>query len=537
MQPINTTVRIAVAAAIAAAGATPASALDISTYAGNAATNVNVYISGSTALDNNIISAAVQTAAGQTGVCQAGTIDRYVIGGPTNQLIYCTGNTASGVSGSPLAIFKESNVGSANGVQPLINVAKSLAAGTTFLDPSKVTDGACTTAVVAVSGDLGSYTNHTACTDFEVAQNPTGGFSDVEAAILRTASGGTISASDTSTYLTASPTLDQLWGVPVTKQLYYDLQAAEGLTSTCPASYTVYGAVVTGTTFTGVDSPSCAPSLSHSQVAGLYTGQIFADFNLGLSHTADEQIYLCRRDKGSGTEASFEAYFVNARCANTALTLQPENGTTVFANSSGGNMRNCLKAFQVGGIRQTDFYDTAFITTLGNQYAVGMLNMEITASNLSSASDAFRMIAVDGALPQIANVQNGYYPYFSTGNAYKITAGKTGAPTGNPLTAFNAIANLIGHPIWTKDNNVNYSALPWGVSGDLPPAALYAAAGKSPPTLPATHTTAAAVPTNSFYKGTASGISNCDYPAFDSTDLTGVPVQALAPSGTITENN
>ena len=159
MQPINTTVRIAVAAALAAAAATPASAIDISAYAGNAANNVNVYISGSTALDNNIISAAVQTAAGQTGVCAAGTVDRYVIGGPTNQLIYCTGNAASGVSGKPLAIFKESNVGSSNGVQPLINVAKGFGGRH---EPSsirsKVTDGACTTAVVAVSGDLGSYT-------------------------------------------------------------------------------------------------------------------------------------------------------------------------------------------------------------------------------------------------------------------------------------------------------------------------------------------------------------------------------------------
>ena len=190
----------------------------------------------------------------------------------------------------------------------------------------------------------------------------------------------------------------------------------------------------------------------------------------------------------------------------------------------------------MGGIRQTDYYDTNFITTIGNQYAVGMLNMEITASNLSGASDAFRMIEVDGALPQIANVQNGYYPYFSTGNAYKEKPGDTGAPTGNPLTAFNAIANLIGHPIWTKDNNVNYSALPWGVSGDLPPAALYAAS--FPPTLPAGHVAAAAVPTNSFYKGTAGGISNCDYPAFDSTDLTGVGIQAVAPDGSpITENN
>jgi hypothetical protein len=534
MSIVNTSIRYAVAVALAGTAASAANALSISTYAGNAATNVNVYISGSTALDSTLTNAAIQTAAGQVGMCVSGTTDIYLIG-TSQKLIYCTGSSASGVSGSPLAIFKESAVGSANGVQPLINVAKGLAAGTNFINPAVITDATCGTATTTnATGDFGTYVTHPSCaTTAIIAHNPTGGFADVEAAILQTAAGSTINATDTSTYLTASATLDQVWAIALTKNMYYALQTAEGLTSTCPASFTVYGTAVTGTSFLGKDSPSCAPSLSKQQVASLLTQQIATGTQLGITNTTDDTVYLCRRDYGSGTEASFEAYFVGERCSLTGLSVPGEDGFAVWAAGSGGGVRTCLQAFNAGGKTLTGYYGTYTLGTVGNQYAVGFINTEITAANLSGASDGFRLVAIDGVLPQIANVQNGTYPYFSTGNSYQIKAGQPGAPTGSSLTAFNAITGKIGHPIWTADSNTNYSKNPWGVAGDVSPAGLYASS--NPPTLPATHTSASTNPTNAFTKTAGGKINNCDQPVFDSL-LPAAPVETLL-LGTGTVNN
>ncbi|HEY4446280.1 MAG TPA: hypothetical protein VGN30_18505 [Steroidobacteraceae bacterium] len=535
MSILKDPIRYAVAVALAGTAASGANALSISTYAAHASTNVNVYVSGSTALDGTLTNAAIQTAAGQIGLCQSGTTDIYLIG-TSQKLIYCSATTASGVTaGTPLAIFKESVVGSANGVQPLIDVAKGGSAGTSFINPAVITDATCgTAATTAATGDFGTYVTHPSCASTAVvAGTPTGGFADVEAAILQTAAGSNVSAADAATYLTASPTLDQVWAIALTKNMYYALQTAEGLT--CPASYTVYGSVVTGTSFTGKDSPSCAPSLSKQQVGSLLTQQIATGTQLGIPNATDDVVYLCRRDFGSGTEASFEAYFVGERCSKTTLQVPAEDGFTVWANGSGGGIRTCLQAFNAGGKTLTGYYaTTSSIATVGNQYAVGFINTEITAANLSGASDGFRLVAIDGVLPQVANVQNGTYPYFSTGNSYQIKAGKPGAPSGSPLAAFNAITAKIGHPIWTADSNTNYSKNPWGVAGDVSPAGQYAST--NPPTLPASHTTAASNPTNGFTKTSSGAINNCDVPVFDAAHLSVAPVESVL-LGTGTVNN
>ena len=424
---MKNTVRLAVATALAGAAASAAHATVVTT--GNAGSFINVYISGSTALDNTLVNAAVQKASGQIGVCDSTQpIDIYYIGTTssyTNRVITCTGSSASGETGNLIAIYKESTVGSGNGVQPLINVAKGGSSGVSFISLSAIAaDSSCSTVgTVAATGDFAGYTNHSGCASGDVTANvvPTGGFADVEAAILQTAAGVQISASDAQAYLTAGATLDQVWGIAVTKTLYYALQAAQGLTCSslsAPASET---SGTTTITFTANDNPACAPSLSKAQVASLLTQQIGAGTVLmgstgatfAVPSSGDSTIYLCRRDYGSGTEASFEALFVGERCSKTGLSVPGEDSATVWANGSGGGVRTCLQAFQNAGKTLTAYYSSATITPAGNQFAIGFLNTEVTASNLVGSGDAFRFVAIDGALPQIANVQNGTYPYFS----------------------------------------------------------------------------------------------------------------------------
>jgi ABC-type phosphate transport system substrate-binding protein len=501
MSLVKNAVRLALATATAGAAVNTASALDISTY--NSATAVNVYISGSTALDNTLVNAAIETS-GPGGLCQSGTTDIYYIGTTgsyTQRMIFCSASSSAGIpAGTPLAIYKESTVGSANGVQPLILAASGGPSGVSFLNPTAISDALCpTVATVASTGDFGSYVNHSGCptSAFTANVTPTGGFADVEAAILQTAQGAKISASAASTYLNNAPTLDQVWAVAITKNAYYAIQAAEGLTS--PS-----------------DSPANAPSLSKQEFASLISGNVYGWSAFGLSPT-DDNVYVCRRDKGSGTEASFEAYFLGERCSVSSLQV-PSEGSTVWANASGGAMRSCLQHMYAGGT-QTAFYSTAtHLFPAGAQYAVGFLNTEITAANLSGASDSFRLIAIDGVLPTIANVQNGFWPYFSTGVAYTIKGS-----SGNATNAFKALQSKIGHPVWTADSNTSYATNPWGIVGDVSPAGLYAAT--TPPAVPATAATAKTNPTNAFTKTSSTFVNNCDTPVWDTTDLNNLPLE------------
>lgn len=514
----NNTVRMAVATAMATFAASGAHALDISTY--NASTAVNVYVSGSTAVDNTLVNTAIETDA-PGGLCQAGTIDIYYIGTTSsysNRMIFCSASANTGLgAGTPLAIYKESTAGSANGVTPLIAAAKGGSSGLSFINPTTLKasgDSACTTTSVSSTSSTSAYTNHASCPSADVQTNvvPTGGFADVEAAILRSVTNATISATDAATYLTATPSIDQVWALLISKQAYYALQAAEGLANKCASN----------------DDPHCAPTLSKTQVSGMLDGDIYSWAQLGLNNTVgnDNNIYLCRRDYASGTEASWEAYFLGARCSKASEAMQGEDGQYVWAAGSGGGVRTCMQTFQNGG-KLTSYYNqdgtytsggatnpyTA--TENGNQWAIGLNNTEITASNLSNASDSFRIVAIDGVLPQLANVQNGFWPYFSTGNAYQIKSGN-GVPSGPALTAWNAIKQYIGHPVFTADSNKNYTGNVWGPSGDMSPAS-YASQGYAP-TLPATDTAAETNPTNAYEKTYSSVINNCDVPQFDAAD-------------------
>lgn len=518
MSLLKQSIRSVIALAAAAAVGQTASALDISAY--NAST-VNVYLSGSTAVDGTILNTAIATVA-PGGLCAAGTVDVYYVGTTTNysnRMIFCSASSGAGVpAGTKLAIFKESSTGSVNGVAPLYTAAQGSPSGVSFINPTVITDATCATVgTVAATATLGAYTNHSNCPGTAVSANviPSAGFADVEAAILRTPANTLVNTAAVSTYLTSKGTLDQVWTVLLTKNAYYALQAAEGYAS--PS-----------------DAPANAPSLSKQEIAGLLSGNTFAWSQLGLA-PADDNVYICRRDYGSGTEASFEAYFLGARCSLSSLSLPGENGTTVFAAGSGGGVRACMQAFFSGGSIKEFYPPNATVAEPGGQYAIGINNAEITAGNLTSAGDSFRAIAIDGVGPTVANVQNGYYPYFSTGVAYTIKTG-TGVLTGNPLLAVNALLGKLGHPAFTAASNAGYTGvLPWSPTlsvGDTSPAALFAAT--NPPAVPSTSATAATNPTNAYTKNTSGVTNNCDTPIWDSNDLATTPVESkLLGSGVV----
>ncbi|MGH8209671.1 MAG: hypothetical protein ACREU6_08755, partial [Steroidobacteraceae bacterium] len=249
-------IKQAVAAALVTAVATSAYAVDVSGYKTDT-TVTNVYVSGSTAANIVLEQAFTHTtAAGITAVC-ASSIDVYSDAADTKNpaaqlFIYCKPQAALGLPGN-VALFKESTLGSANGSKPLIAIAKagSGSANTlSFVNASTLVDTNCAAAAAGTLAGAQAYTFHGTCTF--PTQVPavaiTGGISDVEAPLVGT------SATDVTTFLTGVPGLAVVWAVPVNLPFYRALQTGQGLANT--------------------DVPATVPSLTHAQIAALYSQQL-----------------------------------------------------------------------------------------------------------------------------------------------------------------------------------------------------------------------------------------------------------------------
>jgi hypothetical protein len=564
-------VAAAVAMALGSAGANAAylgpavaNGADIDNYNANVTSGVvvSVFLSGSTAVDTSITNimagngtnlglCASTTSSGTTISTLSIYYNSTTINNFTQRLFLCYANhtTTNLPSGTVLAVYKESTVGSANGIQPLLNIATGVASTLNFISASGLeSEGAAgncaTNGLNAAASPVIPYNEYWNCPNNSTTvttngnQGVTGGIADVEARVLETPTGATINANQVASDLTTAPGLDVVWGVPVTKNLYYALQNAEGIitsaTGACPANASSGTSANPGPS--GNDAPSCAPSLSKEIVAGLYSGAIVEWSQLSgvsgpLSNTQagdDNNVYLCRRDIGSGTEGSYEAYFLGARCSKSSLAMLPETGNFpyVWANPSTGSVLTCLQAFYAGGITLTTYYSpTQTMSEPGGQWAFGIASTELTPGKITAADDSFRMIAVDGVLPTLENTVNGYWPYFSTDATYYIDSGLTGSnyPSATSVTIFQKIQGLLGHPTFTAANDATYAGTPWGDGGDLAPASLFASS--NPPTLPATESTVLANPVNAMTKLGSVGIDNCNTPILYSGITSAEPLE------------
>lgn len=549
MSPIKS----AVALAFASAAAASAYGLDASSQL--AAGTVSLYLGGSTAVDNTLLGTetALETL-GPGGLCRANSIDVYQIGNPTNRLTYCTGSSdlPSGLAGVPIAIFKESNVGSFNGPGPLVGAATTvtgqpyqllfLNAGNGTANSSQLTATNCASVLTGQSlgSNFNSYTIHncnSAALNIQVAVNPTAGISDVEANILHNANDQPFPVGSLG-LLNGAPGLDVVWTTLVTKNLYYALQTAEHLSD---------GTVIAACNTANNDAPTCAPSLSRSQVASILAKNTpLVNWGiLGLTNpSGDNNVYLCRRDPGSGTEAAYEEFYLEARCGGAAnpsgskLTPKAEDGTFVWENASQGNVRNCLQAF-FGGGTVTSYVGFAPVNEPGGQWAIGW-GSETTPGNLKASgsnlcNDCFRAIAVDGVLPTLANVVNGYDPFFTTDVFYTTSTGPDAAGSGANATLFSTMQGRMGHPVFTAVTNQAYQGTPWGNGGDLGPAGTFATS--NPPTIPATGATVNTNPTNAYSKTLTGTVANCNTPTLAKWGATKtVPETNMLGTGDVNHN-
>lgn len=411
------------------------------TPAFNVANTLEVYISGATAqhgqLENFMRLA-----------CQDTTLTKYRVDG-NNFAYHCAVNTAvvPGLSKANIVVYKSGVGGSGNGTAPVANNSTTL----TFMDIGTLnvssTCGAATT-TPAVGTTLIGFDTMT-CTQPLVGKMTEIGLSDVEPALFK----GSVAGLDDTALgkLTVAPTNQLIFGVPVTLGLYTALQTAQIANGSLPATCTA-----------GNESEVCMPSLTKSQVTGIYTGSIYSWTQLGLANGTPDAFdnrnytWVARRVQTSGTQTSARVFFLNDPCvANMVQFVEDPAGplattnaaacssadpitdgySLVFQGSGSSNVVSCLNAHQDNG-----------------RWAVGVLSTEYSTEAVSK----FRFIKVDGAAPTLYQAANGNYQYVMEATMQYANASAATPLAGDDLVFAGALQAGFNNPTVISGLNAGF---------------------------------------------------------------------------------
>jgi len=538
------TAALALGAAAAAQAAAPA-AVQIGTVpAGNI-----LYISGSTAITPALLDYMINSSkplcnkALGTPVVYTGTETN----GNFNAVSCIASSIVTGLEGDEIAIIKENNAGSKNGILPID------APTSNFVTYPNVTqsgfDGHCVPAAAPITqpGFI-PYFPVTCDTSYPIVTSTatTGpyaalGYADVEAGIFGLA-----------TPAGAGSSVDTPFGVTLSLGAYHALQGAEGLTED--------------------DALADMPTLSRVQLAGIFNGYITewtsvygnggssvgaqsVHFgNSGLSGTThvcydgtqnstaldcqsgtqasvavtphDTGIYFCERGQSSGTQNTAQIFFAGQGCIGSPQRFSVPTTTScgasgctwsaatygtnrVFAGSGQGDDLECMEGHDEQG-----------------QFAISLSSTDqawgaVAVTNNLQAKADWRFIRIDGVAPSNENIAAGKYDFWAQSAFYYSTSGAN-LPTGNELTLqkfFTAAATQIG-PDTVAAIDLGLQRSNPTLDGGL----LAIPIGSStPPTPTETQASFRTAPVNSFLRDNPGDNCQPPYPAKSNEPLSATP--------------
>jgi ABC-type phosphate transport system substrate-binding protein len=530
------TAALALGAAAAAQAAAPAAVTIGTVPAGNI-----LYISGSTAITPALVDYMVNATkplcnkAAGTPVVYTGT----ETGGQFNAVSCIAASSLGLPANTKIAIIKENNAGSKNGILPLsapatnpVSYPQTTAAGF---------DGHCVPAAAPITqaGFL-PYFPVTCDATYPIVTSTatTGpysalGYADVEAAIFGL----------NPTNVGSGSSVDTPFGIVLSLGAYHALQGAEGLTenntlANMPTLSRVQlagmfnGFVTDWTHVFGTGSGSSVGAQSvHFGNSGLnganhvcYDGtqnSTAADCQAGTQASVavaphDTTIYFCERGQSSGTQQTTQIFFAGEGCIGSPIKfLAPTTvsclasgctwsaasfGTNeVFAGNGQGDDLACLEGHDEQG-----------------QFAVSLSSTDqawgavAVANNLQAKAD-WRFIRIDGAAPSNENIAAGKYDLWAQSAFYYATSGAN-LPTGNELTLqkfFTAAATQIG-PDTTAAIDLGLQRSNPSLDGGLLAIPIGSA---TPPSPTETQTQFRATPVNSFLRNNPGNNCQPPYPA------------------------
>lgn len=399
---------IAIAALAAAAGSAHALTPAQIVAARSAGTLKEVYVAGASA-QRLFIGAWFQQQ------CKASTFDVFFNGtgaapsGANHRAYSCelskkVGNWAAGTQ---VLLVKRDQGGSTQGVNPI-------ATGTA--QDQMLVDGTCT-AVASNPSPAEDITLPTFGCPSIVSRLADGGVSDVEPALFQKPVNLLAPNVAVSTNKLDTKAFNlTVMGVAVNKKLYRALQESQGLIA-------AGGALD--------DDPAKQPTLTRAFVSSALSGNLSGStadkrgWNAaGITTAVDpavlsKQVNVCRRNIGSGTQASFNIEFLNAGCGTGVATYEVVGQTTGAANSTNNTSPALAESGTLGWVNNSgsSTVETCLGTTVestvgGTAYGIGVLSRENTPTPTGLGIDkGYRFVKLDGIAPTRDNAKVGKYPF------------------------------------------------------------------------------------------------------------------------------
>ncbi|ALT76245.1 hypothetical protein [Paucibacter sp. KCTC 42545] len=282
--------------------------------------------------------------------------------------------------------------------------------------------------------------------------------------------------------LKITPVIQTVFAVAVNTALYNDMFAKQGLSAKKDSA----GAACT----TSSNEENCIPSIGKAEASTFFTGNAFnwkmLSANAALNTT---QVNVCRRVKGSGSQAAANMMFGGRPCSATGLepagydtstSAAPED-MSAFANTtvSGLSIPNYLLAnmgagsgmpggeglFVFEGPGTGDVITCMNAAQSNGGYAIGHISKEN-----APGSNSWKHVRLEGAMADGNNAKQGRYDYLVESTVqYKKSAFAALSPEQKSfITGFTAeIAKPSALNTLSSANKAGILALPTSYAGDF----------------------------------------------------------------------
>lgn len=397
----------------------------------------------------------------QNDLCVAGTYDIYQDAATSGTNYYAMTCTMKGAAPVPASLFnqnviihKRSKIGSIYGVYPIaknsyvefLNLQSTRTAGS--CNPGNTTGSGPYNCPATVLAGLPRHATNAAECDYAnvaptnpvvptlnedtICRRSSMGIADVESEMFTgvnltnqpgdnfaTLSGSEIGGT------TRSRVFGQLFGVAISSGLWNALQQAQIVSSAWGAPAADFSNV---------------PNLSKDQIRAVLLGAaptwtaVAGSLNnvSGFAASTLNNVNICRREQGSGSQASSNQFFLNYPCDTTFAPKQDNTATWVSGvwakeNFSSGAAKNCLSDSESAG---------ANANAARQAGAIGVLSF----NGDPGASDKWKWIKVDGVMPTYTNSMLGLSDlWYETQLSYNAT-NQTTQETDLATTLFSEMA-------------------------------------------------------------------------------------------------
>ena len=334
--------------------------------------------------------------------CDKTTATKYTIDNSVSEsyAITCTAPAANTPFASPLnlRLIKEDG-GSSTGV-------KQVSRGETL--PVVLVDDA--TCAPRLDGGVQVESNGIPVEDCTQTEDITAqvGISDVEPALFDTPVN--FKDVDQNANWDVEPVNVSTFGVVVSPGLYDALQDAQGLTNN--------------------EDIANMPSMSSTLIANIFAGNITSwdtlragPQGLAQSQGADTSVNLCIRKVGSGTQAQFNAFYLQNPCLGSGAKTFAADNTGPDPVSKGSSstypVPTDFLGFPLSGVAYSYWNDGSSdmgrcMTRVAadNRWAIGFQSLE-KVKEADASKNNYKFVRVDGVTPTLENVAAGLYRNWS----------------------------------------------------------------------------------------------------------------------------